>query len=142
MQHSRKNRLKYFKLNAGDKKKSGCSLCNAVVTEKLVEETETMAVTYNRMPYNFFEGYKTTGDHYMVIPKQHRETLAEFTDREKREYFDLTAKYELAGYSIYSRGAGTLTRSQPHQHTHFIKLLPKRPRFFVYISKPYFVFHR
>ena len=142
MHHLRKNRLEYFKLNSTDKHKEGCSLCVGAASEVLYDETESLAVMHNRMPYDFFEAVKTTGEHYMIVPKQHRDSLAEFTDSERRQYFDLISKYEATGFSIYSRGAGSSTRSQPHQHTHLIKLAHKQPRFFVYITKPYFVLHR
>lgn len=141
MHHIRKKRMQYHSLNEKDKKKSICSLCGASKEADRIEETYTMVVIRNRMPYDFFEGHKTTGEHYMVIPREHRGSFTEFTEHERREYFDLCAKYEARGFNICARGVGSSTRSQPHQHTHFIKLDPKQPKFFLYIQKPYITLH-
>lgn len=142
MHHTRKTVLKYRKLNQNDKKASvKCSFCENLATNTTVESTETMWVVPNRVAYDYFEGVPTTGEHYMIVPKRHLVKFGEFTDRERREMFELTAKYEEAGFNVYARSTQNIHRSQEHQHTHLIKLSEKQPTFVFASQKPYFMFH-
>ena len=142
MHHFRKTRKVYTKRNKDDETAAiVCTLCNAVNAERSIAENEAAVVVRNRVAYDVFEGYRTTGEHYMVLPKKHRESFNECTDEEKLGMMNLIAQFENVGFNIYARGKGNPNRSQPHQHTHLIRLVDKPARFTMYIGKPYFVAH-
>jgi diadenosine tetraphosphate (Ap4A) HIT family hydrolase len=142
MHHTRKTVKQYEKLNSNDANNSiECSFCHTVPSRKWLAENETMVVIENRVPYDFFETRKTTGEHYLLLPKRHVEAFAEFTDQEKIDFTTLAGEYEAQGFNAYARGLGNMGRSQPHQHTHLIKLINKQPKLHLYIGKPYFMAH-
>ncbi len=84
-----------------------------------------------------FEGLRTTGEHYMVIPKRHRVMLTEFDDQEQRDMFSMIAQYEAQGFSVYARSIENINRSQEHQHTHLIQTSNKKTRAIVYVNRPH-----
>ena len=138
MYHYRKKHLAYAKFNHNDTKKNiTCSLCEAIVPESIVEESATMRVVKNRVPYDMFDNLPTTGEHYMIVPKRHVVLLADFTDEEKLDQMNLIGKYEKEGFNIYARSNTNIRRSQQHQHTHLIRLQRKLPHYIVAIDKPY-----
>lgn len=92
----------------------------------------------NRTKYDVFEG-RCVIDHLMVIPKRHVETVADFTEAEKIDMMTIIGEYETKGYNIYARGAGSVSRSVAHQHTHLIKLVEKPMKYIVHMKKPYFL---
>lgn len=142
MLHYPKTRKKYASHNKNDQAKALCAFCGDENLEsRLVEKTETMLVIPNRVAYDIFEGRRVE-NHLMVLSARHAESIAEFTDQEKREMIELLGKYEALGYSIYARGVGSISRSVKHQHTHLIKLVNKPPKFNLYIHKPYIVLHK
>ncbi len=96
-----------------------------------------MQVIRNRVPYDVFDALRTTGRHYMIVPKRHVSSISEFTDTEKIEMVNLLAEYEAEGFSIYARSKSNIHRSQPHQHTHLIELTKNEPRLMFYSAKPY-----
>lgn len=139
MYHYRKTRKTYARHNSADKKsKAECSFpfCNPNSRQPVREENETMYIIDNRVSYDVFEG-RRVADHLMVIPKRHVETMASFTDQEKLDHMTLLGRYESAGYNVYARGVGSVSRSVKHQHTHLIKLTDKQPRAVIYAKKPY-----
>ena len=78
----------------------------------------------------------------MVIPKDHRDTLINFTDEEAAEWTRVCARYEEKGYSLYTRSQDNITRSIIHHHTHLIRLGKKRKKYIVYIRKPHILMTR
>jgi diadenosine tetraphosphate (Ap4A) HIT family hydrolase len=143
MHHYRKTQKAYRRLNERDRHEQvKCSLCLATTSsDRIIDEGVTMVVVRNRVAYEIFEGRKTTGEHFMIVPRRHVESLAELTDDEKIEMVVIASKYESDGYNIYARAVGSAARSQKHQHTHLIKLQEKFPKVMLYIEKPYIIAH-
>ena len=142
MHHYRKTIKKYQQLARQDKVAGiSCGLCEAIDPKAIIDGTDGLMVVQNRIPYDVFDGLETTGEHYLIIPKRHVESIAEFTDTEKLEMIGLIAKYESLGFSVYARSTANIHRSQPHQHTHLIKLATKAPKFLFTSEKPYMLFH-
>ncbi|HSW92064.1 MAG TPA: HIT domain-containing protein [Candidatus Saccharimonadales bacterium] len=136
MHHYRKTIKSYASHNEEDKVSSGCTFCKEVGGKRITYENETMYLMANRVSYDMFEGRRVL-DHLMVIPKRHVETLADFTDQEKIDQMTIAGEYESKGYNVYARGAGSISRTVKHQHTHLIKLLNKKSQFFFFMQKPY-----
>ena len=142
MHHYRKTRKEYSRLTRADNASGLCAFCADVgLPQRAVEQTDTMYVIPNRTSYDMFEGLRVD-EHLMVIPKRHVETLDDFTDQEKLEAMSIAGNYEKQGYSVYSRGVGSITRSVNHQHTHLIKLRNVRTRIFFFIRKPHILIDR
>jgi diadenosine tetraphosphate (Ap4A) HIT family hydrolase len=136
MHHYRKTKKKYATYNAGDAAASGCTFCKEAGGVKAIYENNTMFVIPNRVAYDMFEGRKVI-DHVMVIPKHHRESIADFTDQERLDQMAIAGDYESRGYNVYARGKGSVSRSVNHQHTHLIKLSNNKPRFIFFAEKPH-----
>lgn len=136
MHHYPKTKRNYTKLNQRDVSKQVCTFCTSTRDEAILAQNDSMYIVANRVAYDRFEGY-AVADHLLVIPKQHRESLDEFTQEEVLDYHELASKYERLGYSIYARGFGSSTRSVAHQHTHLIKLTGKGPKILVYTARPH-----
>lgn len=140
MHHYRKTRRKYARANLNDVKIGlACALCDALDESNIIEQTTSMIVVKNRVAYDLFEDLQTTGEHLMIVPKRHVEQLSEFSEAEKNDMFDLLAKYEDQGFSIYARAKTNVNRSQPHQHTHLIRTGSKKARVMIYCRKPYYL---
>lgn len=118
-----------------------CAFCDPSHIEEIITETDTMRVVRNRVKYDMFDGDRVV-DHLMVVPKEHRVSVADFTDQELIDAFRLAGEYEQQGYGIYARGKGAATRSIAHQHTHLMKLANKPAKLIVYASRPYILFDR
>lgn len=143
MHHYRKTIKKYQQLAHKDKLAGfDCGFCDAIDPAGVIEETKHLRLIHNRVPYDMFDGLETTGEHYLIVPRRHVLTIADFTDDELLETMQLIAKYEPLGFSVYARSASNVHRSQPHQHTHLIQLITKEPRFFIATNRPYMLFHR
>ena len=97
-----------------------------------------MFVSENIVPYDVFEGGPVE-KHYMLIPKEHRESMAQFTEAERLEYLELLAKYELEGFNSYTRAVSSKTRSVVHYHTHLLNTPEGMVRGLFYWSRPYLV---
>lgn len=141
MYHVRKKRKTYARLRKQDEKRNDCSFCDSSAIEEVIEETDHFSIIANRTPYDYFEGRKVS-EHYMVLPKRHLETLDDFNDTERLEFAKIIGKYEKNGFDIYSRGVGSVGRSVLHQHTHLIKNSNIPTKLYIFIQKPYFLFHR
>lgn len=143
MHHYRKTyKQGYNKLKTLDKQQEVCTYCNDPTFKKrTVKETDTMRLIYIRTKYDIFEG-RPVEDHFMIVPKRHIESLGESTEQEKLELLMLVSEYEIKGFNVYMRGAGSVSRSVEHQHTHLIKLKEKRTKFLLYIAKPYHLLQR
>lgn len=138
MYHYRKNYTGYLKCNKTDKKTGvKCSLCDQIDPAGVIEETSLMYVVKNRVPYDMFDNLPTTGEHYMIVPKRHVVLIDDFVPEEMIDFMKLVGKYEKEGFNVYARAYHNIRRSQPHQHTHLIRLSAKLPRFILAINKPY-----
>ena len=113
-----------------------CAFCERKHTGAVIETSAHMLVLENILPYDVFEG-GVVEQHYMLIPKKHRESLAQFTDSERLDYLRLLAKYEQVGYNSYTRSVTGKTRSVAHYHTHLLYTPSGRVRAFLFWSKPY-----
>jgi len=134
LHHYRKTVKQYRKRQ----KVQECPFCNPETLNKAILTTEHSYIVSNLTQYDLWELYDVV-DHLLVIPKRHVKSLKELHDAERLDIMNLAADYEEKGYNVYSRGVDVATRSVEHQHTHLIKLAHKRPRFAVYLHKPYFV---
>ena len=134
MHHYRKTVKKYF-----DRQKvTECPFCASATLARAVKETKSAYIVPNLTFYDVWEGHNVL-DHLIVVPKRHVKSMKDLTEAERLEIIDLIADYESQDYSAYARGVGTITRSVEHQHTHLIKLDHKRPKFSLYLHKPYFL---
>jgi len=140
MYHFRKTRKHYTKLNKADKHLDGCTFCTGL-SVNIIAESETMVVVPNRVSYDVFEGRRVL-EHLMIIPKRHVESIHHFTKQEKMDMVDFAGEYEAIGYNVYARGAGSVTRSVNHQHTHLIKLDNKKRKLIFYLRKPYILINK
>jgi diadenosine tetraphosphate (Ap4A) HIT family hydrolase len=139
MNHDRRSRNHWHDLASRDKSiKRDCPFCELSPYEEVVKQNSTMRVLYNRVKYDSFEGIPAKA-HFMIVPKNHRTKISEFTEREKNDYLELIEEYEDQGYSFYGRGLANGERSQPHLHTHVLELKGRRTRFLLYIRRPYIV---
>jgi diadenosine tetraphosphate (Ap4A) HIT family hydrolase len=139
MLHYRKTINVYRGHNKSDTMKDVCTFCNEDNLPRVTGENKTMFIMPNRVSYDMFEGRRVI-DHLMVIPKRHAETVAEFSDQEKIDQMTIIGEYEARGYNTYARGVATISRSVKHQHTHLIKLVDKKSKAVVFLSKPYVLF--
>lgn len=138
MLHYRKTKKIYNKITA----RPGCPFCEDLSKDRnIVKTTKNFYVVPNITFYDLWEFHDVV-DHLLVIPKRHLPSLKDMSKAERAEMVDIVAGYESDGYSIYARGVGFIQRSQPHQHTHLIKVTNKRPKLGFFISKPYYLFKR
>lgn len=135
MNHYRKTRVNHYLKHT---KKPGCPFCRPETVSGAVSKNKLVMVIPNITFYDLWELYDVT-DHLMVVPLRHIESLNDLTKEEKLAIMDVAAEYEEKGYSVYARGVGFVKRSQKHQHTHLIKAKNKKPRFALFIQKPYFL---
>jgi diadenosine tetraphosphate (Ap4A) HIT family hydrolase len=137
MTRKRRNHLKSLHyIRAHNHENQGCPFCAGQEFHTVIEATSHMLVIENHIPYDVFEG-GAVESHYMVIPRQHRARLADFTSAERREYIELIAKYEDADYNSYTRSTQSKTRSLEHYHTHLLRTPSGTSRWMLYIERPY-----
>ena len=133
MFHFRKNRNVYKSYPKPD----SCPFCDVETTAKAVRETEYSYIIHNRVSYDVWE-MRRVRDHLMVIPKQHVHSLSDLSDAAKLDVVNLIAEYESHDYNVYARAVTSKQRSVTHQHTHLLKLEPKKAaRGILYLKKPY-----
>lgn len=122
---------------------SGCAFCQFEINqaEDIVLATSDFLVVKNMFQYDIWDGCPVQ-KHLLVSPRRHVVSLADFTPDEKLEYVNLISKYESKGYSLYARSDLDNTKSVPHQHTHLIRLEPKRLRAMVYLHAPHVLLYR
>ncbi len=113
-----------------------CPFCGRHGIGRIIEVGTHVFVSENIIPYDVFEGGPVE-KHYMLIPKEHRESMAQFTEAEQLEYLELLAKYELRGFNSYTRALSSKTRSVAHYHTHLLYTPGGKVRAFLFLSKPY-----
>ena len=115
-----------------------CDLDRAV--NHVIAERNLFWIISNLFPYHVWDGAKT-GDHLLVIPKRHVDSVAHFNDEEKMEYIEILGEYEQAGYSSYARAPQNGHKSVVHQHTHLIEV-GESINSQLYLRKPFINFAR
>lgn len=136
MHHFRRTKKRYLSLNKKSAASSDCSFCTSAKDEAIITENDTMYVVKNRVSYDIFEGYHVS-DHLLILPKEHRASIAEFLPDEAQDFVALAGEYEAKGYSVYARGFDSPARSVAHQHTHLIKIEGKASKVILYTAKPH-----
>lgn len=106
-----------------------------------IEEYDNFFVIDNKFPYDIWDEEGVL-DHLLLIPKQHYDTVAGFTDQEAKEFVNILGDYESIGYDSFSRGPQSTQKSISHQHTHLIKLDRRAKRFVLKISNPKVLLHK
>lgn len=104
--------------------------------EQFLRETKHFKIIRNIFAYSLWDS-TAVRDHLMIVPKQHTDTMADFTTDEAMEYVHLLAEYESQGYNVYARAPQSTIKSVVHQHTHLIKGMGPRKRFILFWRKPY-----
>lgn len=139
---SQKDYNSYRKQKPGsfDAHSDTCVFCDRDELANPVEHPHFLVVE-NRFKYDVWDGCRVT-DHLMVIPQRHVTNFSEFTSDEKIAFIDLLAEYERKGYSVYSRGVNSATRTVEHVHTHLIKLDSRAINGLIYLTKPHVLLYK
>lgn len=118
------------------KSSATCQFCEfSTALDYVLAEYPLFWVVRNIFPYHIWDGSRT-GEHLLIVPKRHIDSIGHFTRAEKTAYIDLIAEYEAKGYSIYSRAAQNGRKSVVHQHTHLIEV-GKGIKAQLFIQKPH-----
>lgn len=139
---SRRNEKLYKAYQAKRRNRKSCDFC--AISEgdpQFVTETRSFKVIKNKFPYSFWDD-QTVGEHLMVVPKEHTESLASFTPMQSAEFLRLISDYELRGYHVYARAVKSISRSVAHQHTHLIKGVGEPKKFVLQVDKPHILITR
>lgn len=129
---------RYYRHRQAEKTLNTCVFCAEKIKDEIIYEAPLAFVVPNQTFYDLWEGRKVI-DHLMVLPRRHVRTLGDLTAEEGSEIMRIVGRYEADGYDVYARGIDSVSRSQPHQHTHLIKTEAGKPRGLFYIEKPYIV---
>ena len=125
MDTRRPNRIgKKYEKYAKNKKHEGedYNFYERVMRDDLVvEKFEHFVLVENLFPYQIWDGFEVE-KHLLLIPKRFTETISDFSQTERKEYFEILSKYEAQGFSIYARAAQNARKTVKHQHTHLIIL--------------------
>ena len=120
----------------------GCDFCHfADMPQQVAEEYPLFWVVINKFPYAVWDGCRVL-EHLLISPKRHVTSISEYDASEKTAYMEIVADYEKRGYCLYSRPHGGITKSVPHQHTHFIKIENKRITKLVYSHSPHVLLYK
>lgn len=117
-------------------KPTECPFCKNINQERIIDQTEHHLIVPNRVMYDVWELRRVT-EHYMIIPRRHVRSLNELTEAEQLDHVQLMARYEVQGFNIYARSAGSFQRSVEHQHTHLIKTKQKQAHGSLILRTPY-----
>lgn len=135
---AQRNYLRYIKQH----KPEGCDFCAFEKGEPpVLKDAGAFWLVDNVFGYAVWDGCRVE-KHLMLVPKRHVHTLADLTKTEKNRLAELLAEYETDGYSIYARAPQNITKSVAHQHTHLVKLAPRRTPFMIYLRKPHLLFFK
>lgn len=116
-----------------------CAFCSLKKgDEQFVSETKFFKVIKNAYPYSIWDGQGVT-DHLMVIPKEHTDTIAHFTNAMSLEYSRTVGNYEGMGYNVYARTPTSKSKSVTHQHTHLIKVDGESKRLIFLMRWPFYL---
>ena len=136
-QRSTKEEREYRRKTTEDKG-SGCPFC--AMNEghpQFVRETKHLKVVRNRRPYSLWDDQGVV-DHLMIVPKQHTGKLGDLNSEAADEFIALIGDYEEKGYCFYGRALHSKVRSEPHQHTHLMKLDNKKRNLLLMARKPWY----
>ena len=136
-QRSTKQQHEYQR-NTNEDQGKGCPFC--AMSEghpQFVRETEYLKVIKNQRPYSLWDDQGVV-DHLMIVPKQHTGKLGSLNSEASHEFIQLIDEYEEKGYSFYARALHSTVRSEPHQHTHLMKLDNKKRNFLLMARKPWY----
>lgn len=137
---SREAEIAYKKHRKSNASK-GCPFCHFYFGDgEVVRETKHFWIAKNIFGYSIWEGLNVL-DHLLITPKEHCDSLHHFTPAELKEYAELVAEYDEAGYSTYTRSFRNISKSIPHQHTHLMKLGRRHAKVSIYLQKPYVLWH-
>lgn len=118
---SRRQQKVYNRYSA-KKQSEKCDFCEFTDDHDQVLRTfKNFWVVANKFPYVTWDGSRT-GDHLMVVPKRHIESIGLFDSAEQQEFAKILAEFESKGFSIYARATQNERKSVPHQHTHLIEV--------------------
>lgn len=122
---------------------SGCDFCQFETNqlEDIVATSRYFIVVRNMFQYDIWDGCEVQ-KHLLICPRRHVKSLSEFTDDEKAAYVDLLCHYESQGYSLYARSDLDKNKSVPHQHTHLIRLAPRKVRAMIYLHAPHMLLYK
>ena len=116
---------------------ASCDFCQIKEgDEHFITATQSFKIIRNLFPYSFWDD-QAVGDHLLIVPKEHIESLSSFSPKEATEYLKLISDYEMNGYHVYARAVKSISRSIPHQHTHLIKCVGKGKSFVLQLTKPH-----
>lgn len=139
---TRSSQRRYVVHKKASKPAASCEFCAFTSkSPQFVKKEKQFKLIKNIFYYDLWDGCKVK-EHLMLVPTRHVQSLGELTREEKATYGGLVAKYEASGYSLYSRAPDNITKSVPHQHTHLIKLEPRRQKFLLYLRKPHLLIFR
>lgn len=116
-----------------------CPFCD-LPKNQIVKRFKYFLVIKNRFPYSVWD----TGEvknHYMLVPKKHLSSISDFSKQEKAEYLQIIADYEAKGYDTFTRSSNNKGKTQPHFHTHLLKVTSKKYKFHIFNRKPYISYH-
>lgn len=104
-----------------------CPFCQLTeLNHKILGDTEHFYIIENRFPYSVWDSHRVQ-EHLLLLPKQHVVLLADLPAEALDEYTKLVTEYGSDNYSTYARSADNPARSQPHHHTHLIKIETSEP---------------
>ena len=130
----------YKKYQALHPPNSECVFCDESQID-LKQTFNYFRLVGNRFPYESWDDHQVL-QHLMLVPIRHSGHVSEFTKEEKEEYIELVGKFELEGFSIYSRAPVDITRSVDHFHAHLLQIGTKQLTFMVYLRKPHHVLRK
>ena len=115
-----------------------CSFCDLTQPRapQPIKTYDHFYIAENGFGYLIWDGCLVK-EHLMLIPKKHVPNLRDLSGAAQKEFAQIVAKYEEAGYSFYGRSPDNVTRSIAHQHTHLLRLGSRRKSFMLYIRKPH-----
>lgn len=117
-------------------KQPTCQFCEFTPDlDHVIEGHPLFWIVRNLFPYHIWDGSRT-GEHLLIVPKRHIDSIADFTPQERNEYMDLLADYETRGYSTYTRAPTSGRKTVVHQHTHLIQV-GKSIKAQLFVEKPH-----
>ncbi|KKR81087.1 MAG: hypothetical protein UU73_C0003G0040 [Candidatus Daviesbacteria bacterium GW2011_GWA1_41_61] len=119
------------------KTESRCPFCT-LSGERIIEETKSFYLIKNIYGYDIWDRRKVK-IHLLLISKNHIAALQEIEKDMVQEYTDILKKYSERGFDIFTRATVSLTKSQPHFHTHLIKTTGRLLKSVHFNEDPYFL---
>ncbi len=111
-----------------------CVFCDERYYEQ-IEEFKQFRIINNKFPYTLWDSSVVVA-HFMIVPKRHIDSIADFEKKEIVEYHSIASAYERKGYDLYSRGLNSSMKSVLHQHTHLINTDGVKIKGLIYNESP------